>query len=205
MVNLVTLPSVPGFESVDFSFTDSVAINASPFTGQTQAQQWPGADMWSGTVNLPQLTQPQADAWLSALMYCRGMANAFLIGDPLKQTPAGVPLGTPVIDMTLGTNAVGAQLLDTRGWATGGSSPLLVPGDYVQIGYRLHRVVDILGSFGGTLRLSIWPSIRDVLTDGETVVTSGCQGLFRLASNKRNWSADFTKMTRLSFPIMEYR
>ena len=49
-VSVVSLPSEPGFESVEFNFTDAVAVVSSPFTGQAQTQQWRGADVLSATV-----------------------------------------------------------------------------------------------------------------------------------------------------------
>jgi hypothetical protein len=140
--SIVALPTSPCLRSVEFSMTDAVALVSSPFTGQTQAQQWPGADSWSGTVTLPPLTREQADNWISFLMELRGMANCFLIGDPMKRTPRGHVRGVPVVDMTTtGTNLAGTQTLYTRGWQANAFG-LLLPGDYLQVGYRLHRVLD---------------------------------------------------------------
>jgi hypothetical protein len=207
--SIVALPYDCGsLHSVEFSVSDAVAIVSSPFTGQTQAQQWPGADMWTGTVTLPPLTQAQADQWISFLMELRGMANAFLLGDPMKQAPAGRVTSTskPVVDMTTaGTNIVGSQTLYTRGWAPG-VFRLLAVGDYIQVGYRLHRVLDQVNSdSNGKAQLSVWPSLRDLPSDGEPLVLSKPQGLFRLATNKRTWSADISYLTNLSFQIREYR
>lgn len=204
-VSVVSLPASPGLESFAPSISDAVAIVNSPFTGQTQAQAWPGADMWSGiTCTLPPLTQPQADDWISFLMECRGMANAFQLGDPLKKKPRGAVSGVPVVDGSVAVIA-GGQTLFTKGW-TPSKSRLLVPGDYLQVGFRLHRVLDPVDSDGsGKAAVSIWPSLREVPTDGETIVLNNPVGLFRLASNKRTWSEDYTGLTRLSFQAQEYR
>jgi len=88
-VNLVSLPTTPAPASVQFDMADAVATVRSTFTGQMQAQGWPGADALSGTVTMPPLTQAQADDWIAFLMELRGMANAFQIGDPMKSTPRG--------------------------------------------------------------------------------------------------------------------
>jgi hypothetical protein len=204
-VSVVTLPhDIGSAASVEFSFSDAVAIVSSPFTGQTQAQQWPGADMWTGTVTLPPLTQNQADDWISFLMECRGMANAFQIGDPMKRMPRGAVSGVPVVDGSV-TVVAGGQTLLTRGW-TASRFRLLVPGDYLQVGFRLHRVLDVVNSdANGKAAISIWPSLREVPTDGEAIVLNNPVGLFRLAANKRTWSSDYTALTRLSFQVMEYR
>src|SRR5690242_17315899 len=98
-VTVVSLPSSPGLRKVDFSSNDTVGIVKSPFTGQQQAQKWPGADWMNGTATLPPLTQAQADEWISFLLACRGQANAFMLGDPLKEHPRGNLQGSvPVVD-----------------------------------------------------------------------------------------------------------
>ncbi len=203
-VSVVSMPSLLGLASVEFSFTDAVAIVSSPFTGQTQAQQWPGADMWSGTATLPPLTQDQADLWISFLMEVRGQANAFFFGDPLKRSPRGNFSGTPLIDGTTPV-AVGGQTLYTKGW-TPSRTNLFLPGDYIQLGYRLHRVLDPVNSdSSGKASFNIWPSLREVPTDGQVIIYNNPVGLFRLASNKRTWSSDYSRISKLSFQFMEYR
>lgn len=203
-VSVVTLPSAPGARSVEFTVNDPVAIVSSPFTGQTQAQQWPGADMWSGTLELPSLTQTQADAWISALMQLRGMANAFQLGDPMKTHPRGTPLGSPLCDGSFPMVA-GGQVLYTKAW-TANKTGLLLTGDYVQVGFRLYRVLDTVNSDAtGSALINIWPSLREVPVDNEPVVLTNPLGLFRLATNARTWSADYTKLTKLSFKFQEYK
>lgn len=204
-VTLVALPSVK-WQGWQPRISDAVAAVASPYTGQTQTQSWPGADMWAGTVTLPPLAQADADLWISFLMELRGMQNAFQLGDPLKATPRGSVAGAPLIDNTVSTgNAAMSQTLGTKGW-TPGAAGVLLTGDYVQVGYRLHRVLDDVDADGsGNATLNIWPSLREVPADGAALGTDNCKGLFRLGSNQRQWSADYTRLTRLSFPILEYR
>ena len=197
----------PGMRSVEFNYTDAVAIARSPFTGQTQSKQWAGADVLSGTMTLPSRTQVQADAWICFLMQLRGMANAFQIGDPFKCKPAGNPAGSvPVVDMSItGTNLPGSQTLYTRGWPAS-TNGLLLQGDWIQVGYRLHRVLDIVNSdASGKAQLAVWPSLREFPTDGESVIYNNPVGLFRLGSNNRVSSTDFTRLSKVSFPILEYR
>jgi hypothetical protein len=79
----------------------------------------------------------------------------------------------------------------------------LLPGDYVQIGYRLYMILEQQDS--GTASVGIWPSLREALAGGETVITQNTVGLFRLASNKRGWSVDVTRLSQMSFKIQEYR
>jgi hypothetical protein len=204
-VTLVATPAKPGVRSVQYSAADAVAIVSSPFTGQTQAQQWPGADLWMWTVTMPPLTAQQADDWVSMLLEMRGMANAVQLGDPMHTTPRGATQGSvPVVDGSV-TVAAGGQILYVRG-LTASRARLLVTGDHLQVGFRLYKVLSSVTADGsGKAAIAIWPSLREVPTDGEAVVLNNPKGLFRLATNKRDWSADMTRLTRLSFPLQEYR
>lgn len=205
-VTLVALPTFPGARSIEFHAKEAVGTVVSPFTGQVQTQQWPGAEMWSGTLTMPPLEQALADNWIAFLMELRGMTNAFQLGDPLKQTPRGTPSGTPVVNNSLNNgNLAMSQALGTSGW-TASATNLLLPGDYIQVGYRLYRVLDAVNADGsGNAMISIWPSLREVPTNSANVITSNTQGLFRLASNDRAYSFDITKLTHISFPFQEFR
>jgi hypothetical protein len=204
-VSVVSLPAGSGaLQSVDWNFTTAVSTVTSVFTGQVQAQIWPGADMWSGTATLPPLTQKQADAWISALMQMQGMANAFQLGDPLKKSPRGSALGTPVADGSIAM-AAGGKTLFTENWNTL-QTGLLLPGDYLQIGFRLHRVLDeVISDNNGKAPINIWPSLREVPVNGEPLVLNSPVGIFRLANNKGTWSSGVDLLTHLSFAFTEYR
>ncbi len=204
--SIIACPSSGLLASVEFNMTDTVATVPNPFTGQVQVQQWPGADVWSATLTLPPLTQDQADEWLSFLAELRGMANSFQIGDPMKRHPCGAASGTPVVDMsTAGVNIAGTTTLYTRGWPDTAYG-LLLPGDYLQVGYRLHRVLDRVNSdASGKAQIVMWPSLRELPTDGEAIVLDEPKGLFRLATNKRTWSSSVDLTTRISFQIQEAR
>jgi hypothetical protein len=205
-VKLVSVPSAPGFKLLEYSASDSVATVSSVFTGQLQAQEWPGADLWSWTVTMPKLTAEQADDWISSLLQLRGMANAFQLVDPMHATPRGTVDGTPLIDNAVtGGNAAMSQTLGTKGW-TASAAGVLKRGDQIQIGYRLHKILDdVNANVSGEATVSIWPSLREVPTDGGTIITANPAGLFRLATNKRTWSAEPSRLTSLSFPVQEYR
>jgi hypothetical protein len=204
-VSVVSLPDTSRkLASIDWNFTTAVATVTSVFTGQVQTQQWPGADMWSGTATLPPLTQTDADAWISALMQMQGMANAFQLGDPMKTSPKGSALGSPAADGSFAMTA-GGQTLFTKGW-TPTQINLLLPGDYLQIGFRLHRVLDaVISDNSGKAAINIWPSLRETPVDGEPLVLSNPLGLFRLANNKGTWSSSADFLTHLSFQFQEYR
>ena len=206
-VNLVSLPSVmPGFRSVQFSFTDVVGSVSYPFSGQTQTQEWPGADMWSGMMEFPPLQQQELDGVKAFLMQCRGIKNGFMLGDPLKTAPAGsFNVSSSYLPKVSTVAGAGAQVLQTNGWPVS-QNGLLLPGDYFQLGYRLHVNLDYLNTdSGGNGTLNIWPAVRESAAVGLALTLANPQGLFRRAQNKQGWSADVTRYSTLSFPVMEYR
>jgi hypothetical protein len=206
-VNLVAMPTAPGFRDIQFDVNDTVSAVRSPFSGLTQTQTWPGADWWSATATLPPLTRAQAAQWTAFLMELRGMQNGLLLGDPLCTAPQGAPVGAPVANTAGGTgwNAAGTTTLYTRGW-TPGRFRLLLPGDAIQVGYRFHRVLDPVNSdVNGDAAITIWPSLREVPADGTKIILKNPQGLFRLANNKRTWSISNALHTTMSIQFTEFR
>lgn len=203
-VSVVSLPTSPGLRTVEFAFNETVSTVKSIFTGQMQAQRWPGADWISGTVTLPPLTQTQADQWISTLMECRGMTNAFLLGDPLKKAPRGAALGAPAADGTVAMIA-SSSTLATYGW-TANQVGALLPGDYLELNYRLYRVLESVNTDAtGKAVISIYPSLREVPANGDALILTNPKGLFRLATNSNRWSSDYTKLSSISIPFIEYR
>lgn len=175
-VEHVTAPS-----SIEWDDREIVAVNESPFTGQTQIYDW-GASYWSGRVSFPPMTRWSHDAWKAFLRACRGPVNVFLLGDPKARKPKGKALGAPVVD---GANQNGYSLA-TRGWQPN-TKGLLLYHDYIQIGNRLHSVTDVANAdANGRVTLSIWPPLREKPADGASILTHNCKGLFRLANSSGN-------------------
>jgi hypothetical protein len=205
-ITLVSFPTSVGLRSFDMTISDAVSTVNSPYTGQTQAQLWPGGDMWSGTATLAPLQQAAADDWISFLMQLRGPAYAFQMGDPLKQTPRGTPSGNAIVDNTQnnGNPAMSTQL-GTTGW-TASTANLLMRGDNIQVGYRLYRVTDTVASdSNGNAVVNIWPSLREQPVNSANVITENTQGLWRLSTTTRTYSFDTTQLTRISYKFQEYR
>lgn len=206
-VTLVAMPSTPGLKMAEFKARDSVALDVSPFTGQSQAMQWLGADLLSGTMTLPALTLDQARQWKSFLMQVRGAGCAFQLGDPAQ--PAGITgsgAGTPVVNNTLaGSNAAGSQTLGTSGW-TANAAGVLLQGDIVQVDYRMYYALDdVNADSSGDAIVPIWPSLREVPTSGGSLILDDVKGIFRLAANERGWSFELGSLSRMSFQVQEWR
>jgi hypothetical protein len=81
---------------------------------------------------------------------------------------------------------------------------VLLAGDYIQVGVRLHRVLDTVNADGlGKATIAIWPSLREVPSGA--VITNHAVGLFRLASNDQSWDFDYTKLSNITMNVQEYR
>lgn len=176
-----TMPGVPAPSSIEWDAQEAVAVNQSPFTGQTQTYDWQSSWM-EGQVSFPPMQRYGYDAWSSFILACRGPLNCFQMGDPKAVLPKGSALGTPVVS---GANQNGYSLV-SRGWKASVTG-ILLPGDYLQIGYRLYRVTASINSDGsGNASIPLWPNLRDLPADGTTIITRNCKGLFRLAATNGN-------------------
>ena len=184
-LSIIQMPSgIASITSVEWAPMEMVASVTSPTTGQQVTYDWQQS-YWQGTLSFPPMIRAYADQWASFLLELRGGVNAFLFGDPKAATPKGTPQGTPVVNGAgQGSYGTGVSIytVSTRGWKAS-TSNLLQTGDYIQIGYRLYRVLDAVSSdANGQATVNIWPNLRDAPADGTAIITSNCAGLFRLAS-----------------------
>ena len=192
-------PSAPAAKSIDWKATEVVAASTSPFSGQQQIQDW-GTAWLEATVTMPPLTHKQAQAWIAFLLQLGGLRNCFQLGDPLATSPqgAGAGTGSPVTN-----GASFGYFLATRGW-TPSAQNVLLPGDWLQIGYRLYRNLDVVSAdAGGSAMIAIWPQLREIPADGTPLILQNTSGLFRLSSNSRSWSMTEAKIYGLNFAVRE--
>jgi len=207
--NLVEYPSWLGFMEGEIGRSDTVALTESPYTLQTQTQAWPGADRWDMSFTTQPLLPAQAAEWEGFLAELRGQLNVFQAADPRRLHPLGAagPGDVPVTASIGPTNPMVAMttLLYTTGWRAN-VARLLKRGDRLQIGYRYHEVCETVGSDGsGDMTIKIWPSLRETVAGGVSVVLSNPVLLLRLASNRRPASFQVTGLSRISFKAIEVR
>ena len=174
------MPQTPGVESVSLTAANSVGVSRSVFTYKTFIHQHAGAS-WAAKVNLPTMQREKADEWKAWLLSLKGQVGTFWLGDPLSQTPRGNAVGSPVVDGA--GQLAGASTLATTGWSAS-TTGVLKGGDYIQVGQRLFTVLTNTDSdVNGDATIDIWPTLRESPANGETVITEGTVGLFRLARN----------------------
>lgn len=175
----LTIPSVTSAARIELYANTSVGISTSPFTFSSQRQIYSG-QYWELAVTLPNMARAEAEEWIAFLLKLNGPQGNFLMGDPLGYVARGIATGSPVVN---GANQTGQELI-TDGW-TINKTGILKAGDYIQISYRLYKVLQDVDSDGsGNATLDIWPTLRESPADNAVITTSNTKGLFRLSSTR---------------------
>lgn len=197
--NIISLPTTPSAPAtIDFTATDIVAMSISPFTGQQQVHDWQQG-MLEASVSYPPMTHVHAQAWIAFLLGLRGQRNVFQFGDPLAVAPQGSGAGTPLVN---GGPQSGFSL-NTKGW-TAGASGVLLPGDWLQIGYRAYRnLLPVNADGSGNATINIYPSLRESPADGDALILNNTKGLWRLKTNARKWSETAARVYGIQFDFRE--
>jgi hypothetical protein len=195
----LTLPAVPGFTRSRLVPRSVVSASASPFTGEQQIYRHQG-EWWEFEAGLPPMRRGVAEAWLAALTSLFGRHGTFLFGDPDGKTAFGTFTGTPLVD---GAGQTG-NVLATKGWT---AAITLKAGNYIQLGSgaatRLHKLLkDAVTDGAGLAALDIFPRLRESPAADAAIVTTNCQGVFRLNA-AFEWSADQLSNYGVSFGGVE--
>lgn len=194
-------PSGVAPKRINFFGVNAVSISRSPFTFDSQTQQFSGQS-WGAEITLPAMLRETAEDWVAFLMALQGPKGTFYLRDPLASSPRGVATGTPLVK---GASQTGNTLV-TDGW-TISTIGILVRGDKIQIGSRLYAVMgtsDVDSDGSGDATIDIWPRLRESPADNESIITERPAGIFRLSNQITNfWSADETQTYDISFDAVE--
>ena len=199
---IVGMPSTPAPKSIEWTAQDVVGVSTSPFTGQQQVMDWQ-ASWLEASVQMPPMAQGAAQAWISWLLQARGQAGVFQLGDPAGQSPRGNALtASGPVAFVDGAGQSGYRLR-TKLWAAN-TPGVLLPGDWIQLGYRLYRNLDQADADGGgNVTLNIWPQLREEPLNNLPVIVQNTRGLWRLKTNARKWSLGEARIYGLTFDIRE--
>jgi hypothetical protein len=196
------MPAVSGPNAVTLRARSTVGMSASPFTGEQQlyAHQ---RELWEADIALAPMKRAQAEEWIAFLLALNGMEGTFLLGQALNTAPRGVATGTPQV---MGASQSGKTLI-TDGW-TAGVTGILQPGDVFQLGSggssRLHQLTQRADSNGsGQATLDIWPRLRSAPADNAVLTLANPRGVFRLASNDREWGIEVGQIYNIRFSAIE--
>lgn len=198
----LSLPAIPAPQAIELGQVDVVGVSQSPFTLAQQVQQFPGQGWTAHVTWSTVVSRRKASPLLAVLAALKGPYGTILLGNPEATGPLGSGAGSPAVN---GPVAARAWTLPTKGW-TPGSSGVLLPGDFLQLGggtqTRLYMCLSQVDSDSdGNAVIDIWPSIRDGYDDGDPIVLTNCKGTFRLSSGSRSFkvSASLVYATELDF------
>ena len=201
---LIILPGYPPAPaSIEYRGTSIVGSTKGPFNAIQQRFNW-RQGVWAWSVSYPPIRERHWPDWEGFLFACNGISGVFQIGDPRRQSPRGSVAGSPVV---FGENQTGYNLV-TSAW-TPNANGVLLRGDYIQIGYRLHVVTAAVNAGSdGTATIPIWPPIRETPNGGggsppvyDPVITSNTKGLWRMSSNSASFIQRPDRFFMLTFEI----
>lgn len=179
------------FASVEWTGRSVVGSNPANYTMYTQTVVWPG-QWWEVSVHIPPITDPlTAGIWIAFLLALRGKHGSFYLGPSLRRASLGSISGTLQV-------GAGAQKNSTTLPLQGGSG-LLAIGDWIQVGDRLHKVIQVNSSTS----VDVFPVLRDNYTQGNQVVYSNPVGKFSLTTNDTPWTEDNARVYGIDFAAME--
>jgi hypothetical protein len=192
------LPTIVYPTSFTITPIATVATSRSPYTLGAQYHEKSGAG-WMLQLEYPNMKPDEMREFQAFIVGLNGRRGTFRFGDYLQGSPRGLAIGTPVVH---GGGQTG-ETLSTRGWAA--NIVVLMRGDWIQIGSRLHMVTtDSVSNAGGLATLDIWPRIRiEGVVDGQEIITQNAKGVWRLAENQNPWSAGFEKYYTTSINAIE--
>jgi len=157
----LSIPISPGIKRLQLSQKSAIGLNRSAFTYQTQVQEFQG-QMWLGEITLPVMTKANAENWHAFLLSLNGVLGTFYLYDPLGRVPQGAATGTPLMN---GAQSAQQPYIVTDGW-TPSTTQILKAGDYLQIGQRLHKVLqDVNSDVSGNATIDIFPRLRESAVD----------------------------------------
>lgn len=197
----LALPTVTRFSGLTIRARSAVGVSSSPFTFSQQVYAHQG-DMMEADADLPPMLRADAETWISFLWALNGMEGTFLMGDPLGAAPRGTWAGGAAL---VKGGAQTGRTLNADGLSAGATAKA---GDWLQLGTgaaaHLHRVVqDATANGSGEIALEIWPRLRASPADNDPIVIAGAVGLWRLASNVREYSVREAQIYGLRFSCIE--
>lgn len=89
----LSMPGLQDGQKIKLASAFAVAAVTSPFTKQTQLQEWPGS-AWAAQVSMPPIKDRRtAEKWIAFLLKLNGISGSFLLGDPNGLSNlSGVPI-----------------------------------------------------------------------------------------------------------------
>lgn len=199
----LTLPTTTGISSVSIQPNTTVGVTRSPFTHEPEVfvhqGQWLEAE-----IELPPMKRTNFAVWQAFRLKLNGQEGTFTMGIPDHDTAAGSASSAPGTPVVKGGSQTGNSF--EMDGAPNSVTGYLKAGDLIQLGSgstaRIYTVLNDADSDGsGNVTLDLWPKITTANSpsDNAAVVVDTCIGLWRMAVNTMDWSADAAAIYGLSF------
>ena len=183
-------PSTPGFESMTWRARGQRVLSVSPFSLAQQTVSWSG-QQWEVDCQLPPMGIVQAEQWISWALALDGPVGTFELGD--QANPEGQGTADDVM-LLAGATAIGDKTIDMDA-ATISQVDVFKAGDWFHLddsgNRQLFKVLqDVSADGAGALTVDVWPFVRYVFPNNDTVVYTTPKGLFRLQTNIIDWTVE---------------
>lgn len=196
----LTTPEDIGLSQINLRASNTVAMSESPFTYAQQVHVHSGK-RWEASVSVTPAIRQYSEAWVAFLLSLRGRLGTFYLGDPNGATPRGAA-SNQSDTLTVGTQtAIGGDQIVISGATT--ATGYFLPGDYIQVGNQLFKVLAAADSSASSVTVDVWPDVRSVISAGTSVVYNDAKGLFRLANNVSEWSIGNSSTYGINFEAVE--
>jgi hypothetical protein len=192
----LTFPSTKAPARIALRARSAVGMSMSPFTFA------PG-DMWEADVVTPKMLRADAEVWVAFLLALNGREGTFLMGEPVNTTPQGTWAGqSPLV---FEAHDAGVKTVTVDGLTAASTG---IAGDWLQFGTgadsHLHKLTqDFTANGSGEATIEFWPALREALADNAGITLANPKGVFRLASNVREWSIDIGRSYGFQFSCVE--
>ena len=168
-----------------FALRPRTLTHESPLTGKTTTYPLPAATRWVADLTFLYLTNTEANALQGLLEALTGAAGRVRLFDPAHQRPRGIGrTATPGVSAWIHGTGQSANACRTEGWTP--RDTVLHPGDLVQIGDGLHRVLaDVTANASGAAVLELTPAFRRIPSDHTPIITTHPRALMRLVDDRQ--------------------
>lgn len=199
----LSLPAAWKIRQARMRMVSVVGMSESPFTKSQQVYAYVG-QCWAMDVQLVPMQHADAEDCIALLAALNGMEGTVLMPPAGNYGVRGTWAGSPKVNGSHAARSSSIAMKDFNDGAT------VLAGDWFQIGSgstaTLHKVAQNLtigGSPQGFGTLEIWPRTRASLSDNDTFTTSNPMGLWRLASNQRDWDVELAQFFGISASFIE--
>ena len=188
-----TLPKFDKIASVKFYAANAVAISQSPFTFKSSTHFY-GGQQWAVDVTYPPLERSEAEEIIAFLLDLRGSVGTFRMGDPNAVKTRGDATGG--FTLSNATNINDEKITVSQL----GTNNKFAVGDYLELNGQLLKILRQNPVSGD---IHVWPRIRKVSKQGDSVYYEKPRGLFRLKSASSDFSINNASQYGISFSAVE--